>query len=259
MVFWALCLQGDQTAHPPHSQHSLLNMLSPPTQEQTWGLPEVSVLCCCPQWQLSSLPGSVPVPPVHRLSFPAFSHSWPSPPTLWLRANCLQAMQYAISFHGIALHSPDGVSPTDPNVCQSHHWGQVNRGKAKALSHLVPQHKSCFYHSGCLPAGMSTIGMKHKFVIHCKVSQLSGFEGFAFSPMLCRPLDGDGGCCDPSCCLFCSRHIFFLLPKQLREAKMLISGNALYVFCRSWYYLPQPAVCRRDLLVLLWTTTTVFV
>lgn len=32
---------------------------------------------------------------------------------------------------------------------------------------------------------------------------------------------------------------------------MLISFNALSVFCRSWYYLPQPVVCGRDLLVLL--------
>lgn len=102
--------------------------------------------------------------------------------------------------------------------------------------------------------------MDLKCLILCKNSWLAGVEGSDLSPIPSL-LSGNGDC-NLNFCLFCSHSnffFFFLLVKQLSEESRLIGSNAIYIFCRMWCYLPQPALCGRDLLVLLWITTTVLV
>lgn len=239
----------------------MLGMLPLPAQERTWSLAGVSMfsmLWWSPQCQLGLPPRAVPVPPVHQLSSPAFSHSWSSFPTPWLRMNC----SWACSMPPVSMAQPHTVlmelytnrsrwlSVTAPD--QETEEKQRDLASPSANPTFTPH---------CLPC-LSPLQT-------CPGQEWTSFWFTAKSPYYLILRDLPSAQCYANlqakdtviqisvCSLFTSH--FFLLAKQLSEENRLISYNALYVFCRSQYYLPQPVVCGRDLLVLLWITTTVVV
>lgn len=124
--------------------------------------------------------------------------------------------------HGTALHSPSGgfYQHIQMSESQTKQW---RKSKGMWLTQEQVLHSP---HTAAFPAGMSRIGMNHKFLIHCKTSQLADTEGFALSTMLTSRQK-----------MLWSQFLlvlllphFFLLTKQQSEANRLISGNIFYIF-----------------------------
>lgn len=165
-------LRGDTAVLAPATQIHIWNLIS------KWCLSVFMQLWC----QLGLLTGTVPVPPVHHLSCPSFSLLWASLPALWLRMNFSQVWSTPL----VSLTQPCTVPmETFTNRSKWLSESQTRKWRKSKGVWLTQEQILHSPHTAAFPAGMSRIGMNHKILIHCKISQLADTEGFAFTPVLC--------------------------------------------------------------------------